>query len=374
MPAPRVMILSPGGDTAKGGMGRLVETMVRRLRADHDLEIEVVDTYGPDVNLPGAKRRMPVYFAAAVVRLLRACIAGEIGLAHVHMAANGSVYRKCVLLAICRLFSIPTIIHIHGGDLDKFCARSACGRRLLRAAFRSVSEVVVLGEFWRAFVVRELGVEAARINVLPNAIPAPPAPDYRDTEHECRIAFLGYVTPEKGIGDLLSALSCDELKQRRWRMTIAGAGDIVRYRNRAAELGVAERIVFAGWIDRSAVSRLLRESDILVLPSHFECLPMSIIEAMAHGLPVIATRVGAVPDAVIDGETGLLVPVGSPRDLALALRRLIDSPAERGRLGSQARLRFESKFDLEAFHAQIRAIYLNHLHAPRRRATAIGKR
>jgi glycosyltransferase involved in cell wall biosynthesis len=373
MTARQVMILSPGGTAAKGGMGRLVETMVRRLRADADLQIEVVDTYGPDVNLPGSKLRMPLYFAAATFKLLRACILRRIGLAHIHMAANGSTYRKCVLLAVCRLFSIPAIIHIHGGDLDKFCARSALGRRLLRAAFRQVSEVVVLGDFWRSFVVRELGVDTARVNVLPNAIPAPPAPALRGGPDECRLAFLGYVTPEKGVDDLLTSLSCTALKRRPWRLTIAGAGEIARYRNRAAELGIAERIAFTGWIDEAAVSRLLQQSDVLVLPSHFECLPMSIIEAMAHGLPVIATRVGAVPDAVIDGETGLLVPVASPDDLALALQRLVDSPDERRRLGSRARQRFEAKFDLETFHARIRAIYLSHLDGPRLRATALGK-
>jgi glycosyltransferase involved in cell wall biosynthesis len=88
---------------------------------------------------------------------------------------------------------------------------------------------------------------------------------------------------------------------------------------------------------------------------------MAIIEAMAHGLPVIATAVGAIPDAVIDGETGILVPVGSPAELECAIARLVDDPAERQRLGRNGRRHFERNFDLEKFHARLRAIYLRHL-------------
>jgi glycosyltransferase involved in cell wall biosynthesis len=343
----RILIFSPGGDAAKGGMGRMVQTLVRRLHADHDLPFEVVDTYGPEVNLPGSKRRMPLYFAAAVLRLVRACLAGEVGLAHLHMAANGSVYRKCVLLAICRAFRVPAIAHIHGGDLDQFCARSAIGRRLLRAVFRNVAQVVVLGEYWRRFVETELGIAPSRIAVLPNAISAPPAPGARATAAGCELVFLGYVTPEKGVDDLLEALATRPLAEREWRLTFAGTGALETYRARAAALGIADRIAFVGWIDEAQVGRLLAGADLLVLPSHFECLPMSIIEAMAHGLPVIATRVGSVSDAVVEGETGLLVPVGAPQELARALQRLLDSPAERRRLGRHGRQRFESKFDLE---------------------------
>jgi glycosyltransferase involved in cell wall biosynthesis len=304
---------------------------------------------------------MPAYFAAAVVRLLAACVTRTVGLAHIHMAANGSVYRKCLLLLICQLFRVPAIAHIHGGDLDKFCARSTAGTRLLRAAFRNVSEVVVLGEYWRDFVAHALGIDPARIKVLPNAIAAPPTPLPRVAAPECKIVFLGYVTPEKGVDDLLAALSSEELRRRRWQITIAGAGNIEAYRRQAAATGIADRVSFVGWIGEVEVARLLSQSDLLVLPSHFECLPMAIIEAMAHGLPVVATRVGAVTDAVIDNETGLLVPVASPPDLARALQRLVDSPSERQRLGCLGRRRFEAKFDLEAFHARIRAIYLRHL-------------
>jgi glycosyltransferase involved in cell wall biosynthesis len=95
-----------------------------------------------------------------------------------------------------------------------------------------------------------------------------------------------------------------------WSITMAGDGDIAGSRKRAQELGLLDRVTFTGWLDAEQVDDLLESSDVLVLPSYAEGLPMSVIEAFAHGVAVIATPVGAIPEIVIDGESGLLVPAG----------------------------------------------------------------
>jgi glycosyltransferase involved in cell wall biosynthesis len=357
----KILIFSPGGTVAKGGMGRMLQTLARRLDDDPDLAYEIVDTYGPRVNQPGAIRSMPVYFTAALVRLFLACLRSEIGLAHVHMAAFGSVYRKCIIILVCGAFRVPAIVHIHGGDLDRFCEKGGAGVLLLRAAFRHVSRVVVLGGYWQRFAETALRMDPRKITVLPNAIAAPAQPQPRIAAANCEIVFLGYVTPEKGMDDLLHSLASPAMTGRQWRLTVAGTGALDAYQKLASELGIAARITFIGWLEEGQVKALLAEADILVLPSHFECLPMAIIEAMAHGLPVIATPVGAIPDAVADGETGILVPTESPLELGRAIAYLVDNPAERERLGRNGRRRFECNFDLERFHARMRAIYLHHL-------------
>jgi glycosyltransferase involved in cell wall biosynthesis len=359
-----VYIFSPGGVSAKGGIGRIVGILTRRLGRDTDIPHRVVDTYGPRVNLPGSQKWMPFYFAAAALRLLGACLAGRVGLAHIHMASHGSILRKGVLLLLCDVFGVPAIVHIHGGNLDQFCARGGIGLSFLRFAFRRVTQVVALGEYWRQLVVTWLGVDPSRVCILPNAIAAPPEPPPRTPASDCELIFLGYVTPKKGMDDLLAALGSVDLAARKWRLTIVGAGEIDRYRSMASELGIGDRISFLGWVSETEVPALLSRADILVLPSHFECLPMSIIEAMAHGLPVVATAVGAVPEAVVDGDTGLLVPPEAPSELGRAIARLIDAPAERLRLGSNGRRRFSAKFELEEFHGRMRAMYLQHLLRP----------
>ena len=340
----------------------MVAHLTNRLGADRDLLIGTIDTYGRRVNQAKAQIVMPFYFVQAVARLVHACATRRIALAHVHMASYGSVYRKSVMVTICRVFRVPVVLHIHGGDLDQFCAEIGPVRhRVLRWIVNGVSEVIVLGKYWRNFMVSELAVPRDRVSILYNAVPRPPLSASKGARECCEILFLGMVWREKGIGELLRALSLPVLSGVAWHMTIAGIGDIAGYQEQARRLEIADRVDFAGWADESATQRLLERSDILVLPSHFECFPMAVIEAMAYGLAIVVTPVGAVQEAITDDQTGLLVQIGDSEGLARAIRRLLDDPSLRCRLGAQARARFCQSFDLDIFERRIRQIYHKHM-------------
>jgi glycosyltransferase involved in cell wall biosynthesis len=342
-------------------MASMAASLARRLAEDDELRYEIVDPYGPRINKAGAKLLMPLHFIGAVIHLLIGCSTHRIDLVHVHMATAGSVYRKLVLLRLCRLFGVPSIVHLHGGDLPRFCADHPRVRGLLRRAMAQVAEVVVLGRFWRDFVRDELAVPAERITVLPNAIAGPEVLPPRAARETCEILFLGMVTAEKGMDELLAALASPALAAYRWRATIAGSGQVAHYQRSAAELGLASRVDFVGWVGESKVRNLLQGADLLVLPSHFECLPMAIIEAMAYGVPVVATRVGAVDEAVQDGVTGLVVPVGDANALAQAISRLLADPALRQLFGREGRARFRQSFDIAVFHERLTGIYRKHV-------------
>jgi glycosyltransferase involved in cell wall biosynthesis len=120
----------------------------------------------------------------------------------------------------------------------------------------------------------------------------------------------------------------------------AGDGQVAELRRRAAEIG--PDVVVHSWVDREERDHLLAASDVLVLPSHHEGVPMAILEAMAYGLPVIATPVGGIPDVVRDGREGLLVEVGNRVALTTALARMVAEPALRMFLGQGARATAES--------------------------------
>jgi glycosyltransferase involved in cell wall biosynthesis len=109
--------------------------------------------------------------------------------------------------------------------------------------------------------------------------------------------------------------------------------------------------------ERDDVAELLASSDVFVLSSRAEGLPISILEAMAAGLPVVATRVGGIPELVVDGETGFLVPAGDAPARADALRRLVEDPALRERLGAAGRRRAEELFDLPRFRQEHVELY-----------------
>lgn len=353
-----IYIVSPGGTREKGGMGRVVDNFTADLRQNcPEVAFEVVDSYGP-----GKFRLMPFYFARAAARLAGCFAMGKGQLVHIHMAEYGSVLRKGIIVALARLFAVPVVLHLHGGRFPKQYKDAGPPMRwAIRRLMASTDEIVVLGEYWRQWVTETFGTDARRVTLLHNAVPGPAEPPVRNREGPAdgpvRLLFLGRLIKLKGIDVLLDALATPQCRDKDWTVTIAGDGELETYRSQAAALGLADRVRFTGWLDQQGCRRELAAADVLVQPSMFEGLPMSVLEAMAEGLTIVATPVGSVPDAVVDGVSGLLVPPGDVQALADALARVIGDPALRRTLGSGARAGWERQFDIAVYRERILDIY-----------------
>jgi glycosyltransferase involved in cell wall biosynthesis len=141
------------------------------------------------------------------------------------------------------------------------------------------------------------------------------------------------------------------------RAALVGVGEArEKVEARAAALGLADRIRFLGW--RRDVDAILAAADALVLPSLAnECLPYAILEAMAHGLPVIGTDVAGIPEEVADGQTGFVVAPGDATALADRLGRLAADPQLRRALGEAGRRRVTSEFSLDRMAAATTAVW-----------------
>jgi glycosyltransferase involved in cell wall biosynthesis len=159
------------------------------------------------------------------------------------------------------------------------------------------------------------------------------------------------------VPDLLAAFQLPRLRSRSWTATIAGDGAVEEFRAAVAKAGLQDRVTLPGWLDRDTASHLLHQSDIFVLPSLFEAMPIAILEALAHSVPVIATPVGAIPEFLTHNENALLVAPGAPEELADALIRLIDDREERTRLGTAGHSTFLEKFDINVAAACLVALY-----------------
>lgn len=349
-----IYIVSPGGTREKGGMGRIVDNFTTDLRENRpDVRFEVVDSYGP-----GKFHLMPFYFAAAVARLGLCFLAGRGDLVHIHMAEHGSVLRKGILVLLAAFFRVPVVLHLHGGRFPEQVRNAGpLTRWAIRRMVALCSEVVVLGDFWRRFMIEEFGPDARRVTVLHNAVPGPAAIPLRPGDRPVRILFLGRLIKLKGVHVLLEALAAASCRSRAWELVIAGDGDLDTYRRQAEALGLADRVSFTGWLDQDGCRRQLLQADVLVQPSMFEGLPMAVLEAMAHGLTIIATPVGSVADAVEHEVTGLLVPPGEVQPLTDALVRVLDDAELRRQLGLGARRKFEACFDIAVYRERIIELY-----------------
>ncbi|HVA31187.1 MAG TPA: glycosyltransferase family 4 protein [Gaiellaceae bacterium] len=229
------------------------------------------------------------------------------------------------------------------GDVDAF-QRSAHGLRAtaLRLArdveLRRAAHVFCPSAYLRGLVL-SWGIPAERVSVLPNPFPAlpdlPPRDELRATFdlNGRTLAFAGRLSAQKSLDVALAALADVE----GVTLAIAGDGDRRLALERcAAELGVADRVRFLGAQPRDRVLELFRAADAALLSSSWENFPHTVVEALAVGTPVLATRVGGVGEIVRDGENGLLVPAGDRDALAESIRRFFTDDALRERLRAGA--------------------------------------
>lgn len=335
-------------NAARGGMRTVVEGYAAAGFLDRET-IRLVAAY------EDAKfwRRQAICLRALALFTALLC-RHDIELVHIHTATRGSFWRKALFATIARLFRTPIVLHLHGSDFAGFYHRQPGPvRALIRQQLEWATGVIVLSESWRAAIAAI--APAARMSVVPNAVTLPPVSTLTDRPQS--ILFLGRIGARKGAFDLIAAFATIAPRYPALSLTLAGDGQTAEARDLAHRLGLADRITVLNWVDDTTRSGLLAWASIYALPSYNEGLPMSVLEAMAAGLPVIATPVGGIPDLIETGKTGLLVPSGDIAALAAALATLLNDPELSAALGSAARDRIGKAFTPEIVLPTLSALY-----------------
>lgn len=322
---PRVIMVGPSLD-ARGGVASVANSLIKE-PAMRELGVVYVSTWSE-----GRALRKWATFLLALPRI--AALAGKGRIVHVHMASRGSFYRKALVLALARLRGSFTLIHLHGAEFHLFFESSRpIVRSLIQRVFSSASAVVVLSDEWRSRVERI--AECRCLWVIPNPVSIP--------EHTAsgsnppHVVFMGRLSSRKGSDVLLSSIGLIQSRGVQASYTLAGDGDISRYRELAQGLPQPSEVRIPGWLGNQEKRALLSSADVYCLPSRDEGVPIGILEAMAWGLACVATPVGGVPSVIINDFNGILVEVGNDQALADALADLIRHPDKRRVLGERAR-------------------------------------
>ena len=351
---PLVLIINPAGARERGGMGRMVRYLVEAWEDRTGApRVEVLDSRGL-----GSVLFAPFFLARTLATMAVRCMTDDVALLHVNMAENTSVLRKGVVILTAKLLKVPVLLHLHAGLFTDFYRKLPPPARLFtRWVFHAADRTIVLGETWRHMLSEELGIDPRRIAVVYNGVPqAPPrAPAAPGTP--CRLLYVGKLRPEKGLSELLQALSAARLKKARWTLTLVGDGESTRFEKIAAAHGLSERVRFTGWLEPDAVRETLAGADVYVLPSHYEGLPLGLLEALSAGLAVVTTQVGALPEILRDGESALLVPHADAGALEEALFRVVTDGGLRTRLATAGRSLYEARFTIAHFTAAIELQY-----------------
>ncbi len=355
MASPRVLMVG----TALGGRGGIA-SVVEVLRADGLFEREGIVYVATHAEGRGLHK-----LGSALRGLWRtglACLGpgGRPAIVHVHAGSHASFQRKSLVLLMARMGGARTVFHLHGGGFRRYAQVDAGPllRRWIRHTLEASSRVIALSPGWAAWV-RECAPRA-RVVVVPNPVPNPvhPAsPAVSEQAEAGRILFLGRLDPAKGVDELLQACAVLAARQPRLRLVLGGSGDLDWVRRRAGELGIADRVETPGWLDAAARDAQLARAWLFCLPSHAEGLPMSVLEAMAAGVPVVATRVGGIPETLADGALGLLAPPRDAPALACAIGRLMDDGLLHARLACAARAAVERHYSAGVVCATLAALY-----------------
>lgn len=294
-------------------------------------------------------------------------------LVHLQTASRASFWRKSVVCLLARAAGRPYLLHVHGGEFMKFYGQesSRLVQRFIRHTLAHAALVIALSDQWRE---RLLAIApTARVEVVPNGVRPPDIQGLRRPV-DCRttLLFVGDLSQAKGAYDLVRALALIAGRFPHLKLTCAGGGDAAALRGLAAGLGLEDRVTCPGWLGPERLRAELAGAGMFALPSYAEGMPMALLEAMSWGLPVIATPVGGVPEAIEHNVNGLLVRPGDIDGIAAAVARLMSEPALRRRLGAAARQTIEARFSLDATLERLGEVYRRFGLEPR--GTARGRK
>jgi glycosyltransferase involved in cell wall biosynthesis len=295
-------------------------------------------------------------YVAQATRLTR-----DLSRDHVQIVHTYSFYGNVFAVPAARAAGVPVVI---ASIRDRGAYLTPRQQRVQRYVCRLADCVLVNADSVKDWLVED-GYDAAKITVIKNGIDLSGFNDHlrrngERTDNGLRaelglpagvplIAVSGRVNPSKGLEHFLHAAASVHATYGHARFLVVGPAPDAVYLERLHEmtrqLGIADRVIFMG--HRSDLPRILGDVTVAVLASLNEAMPNAVLEAMAAGLPVVATRVGGVPEAIEDGVTGLLVPPADAPALASAIRRLLAAPEHAIRIGQAAAHSVRACFSME---------------------------
>lgn len=347
---PRVLMVGPG-PRVRGGITSVIANY-QKCRIWTEYSITWLSTYDD---------RGPIRKIVAALRayLLGPFLIGRADIIHVHGEFRKSFIRKLPLILIAKAMRKSVIYHVHAYACEE--AFRGPLAPLIRWTFALVDKVIALSPSWASRIQAQC--PGASIVSLLNPAVIPKKDSRRQTESkEPRILFLGKLEPRKGFRDLLAAMPGVLAAVPSAKLIFAGGGDIEGAQALAADLGISASVAMLGFVRGEDKVRELRSSSVVCLPSYDEGMPVALLEGMSHGIPVVATNVGGIPELIYSGENGLLVLPGDVQGLTQAIVKLLTDAHSSAAIGA-AGLRHVKRFhDLENVCTLLEGIYVSLMH------------
>ena len=279
--------------------------------------------------------------------LLKSC-----RLVHIHMALGRSAFRKRFYFYAAKILRKPIILHLHSPTLSDEEAKRNFEK--YSDLFVGSNLVLTLSPLWRDMVLSYL--PTAKVNVLMNAVKLPDVISPLESRNN-RILYLGILNARKGYADLLHSFSKVSKKFPNWKLELGGNGELNEALELCHKLGIGEQVVLHGWVMGEKKEQLLRGSKIYCLPSYAEGFPVSVLEALGYGIPVITTPVGGMEAELSGSQCVEFVEPGDVDRLADLLCELMASPEKLTSMSLHARKLAVQKFSYDQMIASLDSYY-----------------
>jgi glycosyltransferase involved in cell wall biosynthesis len=290
------------------------------------------------------------------VRAIQECIALyksiRPSIVHAHSSKAGVIARVAGFI-----YGVPCVFTAHGWGFTPGAPKLRRMVALLAERLLAVftPKLVAVCEYDRRLALKQgVGNSQKLVTVRYGIKNFPAAALATPQDQLCRLLMVARFNEQKDQATLLRAIAL--LKHPNLHLDLAGSGpDLEACKTLANSLGIADQVSFLG--DRHDIPDLLAKTQLFVLSTHYEGLPISILEAMRAGLPVIGSEVNGIPEEVEHGVTGLIVPPRDPEHLAKAIAQLVENPQMRMQMGQSARKKFETEFTIDRMVGDFRTLY-----------------
>lgn len=332
----------------KGGIAAVISGYYGS-KLEQDYDMIYVESYKDGGKFTKLLKAVRGYFHFAWVLLFE-----RPDIVHMHSSFGPSFFSSLPYIYMSSWAKKPIINHIHGSEFDKlYTNASERKKNTVRRAWGRCAHFIVLSESWRERF--SVVVPKNKMTVIENYS------DVKETAErsECRntVLFLGAINQMKGCYDTVDVIADVAAAVPNVKMIVAGDGEIEQIKAKAKAAGLSEHFIFSGWVRGEEKDKLLKESDIFFLPSYTEGMPMSVLDAMGYGMPVVATDVGGIPKLVGTGENGFLCAPGDTEGFAKAIIELLTYDEERINMGKKSLEIVREKYSLKAHIEQIEEVY-----------------
>ena len=248
----------------------------------------------------------------------------SIKIVHIHGSSRGSFFRKRYFFKISKFFNRKVVYHIHGGEYISFYKKSSEKIKLkIENMINTSDAVIVLSSEWKSCFLKYFSQK--NIYILNNIVKFQ-EPIERNIGKKLNLLFLGALTHKKGIFDLLNVIA----KNKRYfsnnlTLSIGGNGESQKIKNFIEKHQLQNIVTFYGWVEQKTKTELLLKSNIMILPSYYEGLPITLLEGMSFSMPLISTNVGGIPRILINNKNGKVIHPGNEKEIYEAIRFFIEN-------------------------------------------------